>query len=184
MPQNAFREPEQRRALASEVHARPYAPLSAPERATHIALYSGEEAGEQDREQVAALCRRFGAEAPGEGANAHAADLGEFRLKWERHTEFSSYTFYRHEPIPGTPFTDTVIERVPRDWLESLPGELMVGIHVELDSSDNPERSPEELTGLFAPDSFAGAEVAEELCPRFGLSPRSSPYCHGCSVFC
>ncbi|MDX1709555.1 MAG: DUF3422 domain-containing protein [Rhodovibrionaceae bacterium] len=160
MTQHPFREHDQRRQLALEVHARPYAPLSAPERATHIALYSGEEAGDKDREEVAALCRRLGAQPPEENANAYAVDLGDFRLKWERHTEFSTFTFYCHEAVPDEPFTDTVIERVPRDWLEGLPGEFMVGIHVEVDSADKPERSPEEISQLFAPESFAGAEVA------------------------
>ncbi len=89
------------------------------------------------------------------------ADFGPFRLKWERHTEFSTYTFFRSEPVPSNPFENPVLEAVPSDWVAEIPGELMVGIHAAMEAADAPERSSDQLARMFGAESFAGAMVAD-----------------------
>ncbi|MEX0759244.1 MAG: DUF3422 family protein, partial [Tistlia sp.] len=49
-----------RRSLSAEVHARPFMHLQPSERATHLAMLSGEESAGADRAHVARLCQRFG----------------------------------------------------------------------------------------------------------------------------
>src|SRR3546814_4132634 len=83
-----------RGTLNAEVHSRPFAALQAPECISHLALLSGEGAAERERQHVAALCESRGVAAPPAAANHFYCDLGPFRLKWERHTEFSTYTFF------------------------------------------------------------------------------------------
>jgi uncharacterized membrane-anchored protein len=62
-------------------------------------------------------------------------DAGSFRMRWELHTEFSSYTFFRPlvagEPAPDT----TAFDAVHPDWLAAIPGKLMVATHVEMRST-------------------------------------------------
>jgi len=53
-----------RQALIDEVHARPFARVTAPQRASHLALLTGEDPAE-DRAQVAALCATHGVPLPG-----------------------------------------------------------------------------------------------------------------------
>ena len=152
-----------RNALTNEVHARPFARLTAPAHATHLAMMSGEAAADSDRHHVARLCENFGV-APPDAADSHfMVDLGAFVLKWERHTEFSSYLFLQSGPVfsgTDTPFERPVLDQVPRDWLAALPGELLVGLHVELEPRDAPERDPQALSALFARDNIAGARLA------------------------
>jgi uncharacterized membrane-anchored protein len=88
-----------REAAVNELHTRPFADLRPPVRASHLALLSGEGDAERDRGHLAALCARLGAAPPAPGARHHAADLGPVTVRWERHTEFSGYTFLR----PGAP---------------------------------------------------------------------------------
>src|SRR5690606_5810166 len=83
-----------RAALNAEVHSRPFAKLQAPERISHLALLSGEGAAERERRHVGSLCESRGLAGPPAGANHFYCDMGPFRLKWERHTEFSTYTFF------------------------------------------------------------------------------------------
>lgn len=101
----------QREALTVEVHARPYAVLQAPERATHLAMLSGDSAADDDRAHILKLCKRYNIAGPAEDMNHFMADFGPFRLKWERHTEFSTYTFFRSEPVAANPFENPILDK-------------------------------------------------------------------------
>lgn len=155
-----------RRALSDEIHARPFARLIPPQRATHLALFSGEGAAATDHARVTALCERFGAPPPAADDRHLMVDLGPVQLKWERHTEFSTFTFFQHAGSPGfdtsaAPFAAPVIDLVPVDWLKSLPGELLVALHIEIESRESAEREVDDLALLFGTDNFAGSLVSD-----------------------
>jgi uncharacterized membrane-anchored protein len=154
-----------RNQLVNEVHARPFASLTAPQRASHLAILSGEDAAAEDRAQVTGLCETYGAPPPGPEDTHLMVDLGPFQLKWERHTEFSSYTFFQHAGTPGfdaaaAPFAAPAIAQVPPDWLDALPGELLVGVHLEMEPSHAPQREVDALARLFGTDNVAGSLVS------------------------
>ncbi|WP_260294771.1 DUF3422 family protein [Sedimenticola hydrogenitrophicus] len=148
-----------RNQLASEVHARPYEQLTAPVQASHLAILSDESLLPQEREMIAALCERFRVAPPSPSARHHSADLGVFRLKWERHSEFSSYTFFHNAPFEQ-PFQETAINRVPTDWLAQLPGKLLTATHLALAPQTYPNQEIEELATLFASNTVTGSLVA------------------------
>ncbi len=158
--QPALREHPFRIPLTNEVHARPYARLRPPERATYLAMLSGEDAAEADRLHVARLCRQYGKDEPTEETKHLMVELDGYRLKWERHTEFSSYTFLHRAPALEGPFENPVINLLPPAWLKDIPGELLVGIHLELQPSDAPEIAREALPALFGSENFASSMVA------------------------
>lgn len=155
---SAFIDHPLRRALTDEIHARPFAALVAPQRISHLAMLSGENMA-ADRAALDALCRRFGV-APADSGVAHFfADLGPFSLKWERHTEFCAWTFFVAGPFDD-PFAEPAIAAVPRDWLDALPGERLVGIHVAVDPRGRQVRGLDELTRYFNPDGLVASHVA------------------------
>lgn len=149
-----------RGALHAEVHSRPFAKLQAPERVSHLALLSGEGAAQRERAHVTDLCARHGVAGPPENINHFIVDLGPFRLKWERHTEFSTYTFFLNGPFGDSPFAGTAIDIVPRDWIVGLPGDVLVGVHLELLATDSPEPDAAALQALFGHDSIVGSLVS------------------------
>lgn len=107
--------------LNDEVHARPPEALVAPVRVSFLALFSDSSRRETQWGQVRDLAGRFGAAPPKPGANYYSADLGPFRLKWERHTEFVRYKFI----VAGAgddPFAEPAITAVPGEWVAALPG--------------------------------------------------------------
>ena len=148
-----------RERLTNEIHARPSIALQAPLKVSHLALLSGEGAGDQERQHVAELCQRFGMAEPSPGSNYWDVDLGPFRLNWERHTEFSTYTFFRHGAFKD-PFRASVIDHVPHDWLQQLTGEILVAIHLAMDEDSASERSSKELIAFFASDNIAASVMA------------------------
>lgn len=151
-----------RRPLSQEVHARPFAALHPPEHVAHLALFTGEGAVEDDHEHLAALCRRFGAEAPPGEANHAMYDFGDFRLKWERHTEFCTYTFFVAGPLPDDPFTVSALDVVPPEWLAGLPENcLLAAVDIAVEAERNDDRWPSEnVPQLLSSRSFAAANVA------------------------
>jgi uncharacterized membrane-anchored protein len=148
-----------RRALSEELHARPYEALIAPLRASHLAMVSTEEDAAADRAHVAALCRRCGAPPPDAEARHLSVELGPYRLKWERHTEFSTYSFFRPADFDD-PFPAPAIELVPKDWLAALPGQRLVAVHVALEPPHGRARSVEDLYRLFGTDNIAGSGMS------------------------
>ncbi len=148
-----------RTQLANEVHARPYELLTAPVQASHLAILADESLLPQERQAITALCERFDVAPPAPTARHYSADMGMFRLKWERHTEFSTYTFFHAAPF-SQPFKDPAITQVPQEWLEQLPGELLAAIHVALLPCDYPKSEIEELAIHFASNTVTGSSVA------------------------
>ncbi|MEO1137100.1 MAG: DUF3422 domain-containing protein [Pseudomonadota bacterium] len=114
---------EQRFDLSNEVHARPPEPLTAPVKVSCIAVTTDWPYREEDRDVVAQLTKRYGKTPPGPGVKHYSVDLGAFRLIWERHTEFTRYTFITSATDDF--FSTSAIESAPTEWIESLPGNLI-----------------------------------------------------------
>lgn len=148
-----------RAALNAEVHSRPFASLQSPQRISHLALLSGEGAAERERRHVAELCESRGVAGPPPGTNHFYCELGAFRLKWERHTEFSTYTFFVAGPFGDGPFAGRALDPVPRQWITGLPGDLLVGVHLELLAVSAPEPDAAALQATFGHDSINGSLV-------------------------
>jgi uncharacterized membrane-anchored protein len=133
--------------LAAEVHSRPFLHLHGPEAITHLAVYAGNgsPAGSVNSSLqhafLAALCGHFGVAAPAAEAKFFFHDFGRFRLKWECHTEFATYTFSERQDVAPEieqAFERMPLQQVPQQWLASLDGKIMVATHVVLDGSDTP----------------------------------------------
>ncbi len=134
--------------MLAEAHARPSTPVEAPLLASRIATMSGEGGGEADLAHMALLCRKIGATEPGPGARWCVVDGGRWTLRWERHTEVSTWTvFYPVTDANPETFTTTALGVVAQDWLSALPGEVLAAAHVAIVRSP-----PAELP-------FADAEI-------------------------
>jgi uncharacterized membrane-anchored protein len=144
-----------RAALAAEVHARPPEPLAAPSRASYVAVrIEGERAAELAH--VAQLCAPHGV-APPAGGTQWVATLGPLRFKWERHGEFSSYTFFAGG-LGEVPFAEPVVDLLPAGWLAGVPGQTVFAAHARLAPAGR------------QPDGQAGPPSAEQLARHFGTN--------------
>lgn len=151
-----------REAVLAEVHARPFEQLSGPVRVSHLALVTGPdgELAEQERAGLERLCGAYGRAGPPPGAMHFRVDLGAFRLRWERHQEFSSYTVF----LPGraaVPFAEPAIARLPVEWLAALPGTLLTTVHLVLEGAEDPPRGLPAVERLFGTAAVCGSEVAD-----------------------
>lgn len=130
-----------RDALLAEVHARPSTPVEPPMLVTRVAALSGQAGAEADRNHMVALCRRFAQAEPAPGMRWCALDAGSWQLRWERHSEFSSWTFQRRPS--GRDGPEDALAGVPGDWLAALPGPVLVLTTIELgDGAGEPAAAP------------------------------------------
>jgi len=152
----------QRFDLNHELHARPFAELHPPVCASYLALLAGEAARPVERQCLAELCARYGRPPPSTAGNHFSADLGPFHIKWERHTEFTSYTFLANAPLTApSAFANPVIGRVPQDWLAALPGTTIAAAHVAVLPAAAASASAEEIALLFDGNAVVGARIGE-----------------------
>lgn len=157
----------QRFALNYELHARPAEALATPELASYLALVTDPSTRQIEYERITELCKRYGVTPPAPDLNHFRVDLGQFRLKWERHTECTSYTFYRQGEF-DEPFAAPTIKIVPQDWLESLPGQVLVAAHVALHKARSNPTAIEQLSASFEGNSLVGSKVGDGVATVVG----------------
>jgi len=157
----------ERETLTLELHERPFQPMTAPLRISHLAVGAGEHGAEQDRAQLVDLCRRYGAPHPGPEVKHFTADLGGFLVKWERHTEFSTYTFVREEPF-DEPFHETVFDLVPAEWKDAVPGEVVVAIHMAVKADRDEPIEPNRLSRWFDGNPVFADRLGDDLAEVYG----------------
>ncbi|MGB1027337.1 MAG: DUF3422 family protein, partial [Rhodospirillaceae bacterium] len=109
-------------------------------------------------------CRRAGSPAPLEGATHFIGDMGGYRLKFERHTEFCSITLMRRADVPD-PFAESALTLVPKDWVRAIPGEVFSAVHLAVMPHPEPGVVPSndhEALSLrfFGGNRLVGATVA------------------------
>ncbi|MCW4113583.1 DUF3422 family protein [Aurantimonas sp. MSK8Z-1] len=120
-----------RRAFAlGEIHARPYPLIDPASAVLELAFMSD---GDGDIALLTDLALRRGVAPPAENARTFTLNSGKGRLRWERHTEFSTYSWAGPPPerfgmmVEGHPFG--------ADF--AAPGPLVAGVHLEIRPQDD-----------------------------------------------
>jgi uncharacterized membrane-anchored protein len=151
-----------REALHNEVHARPYERLKAPLALSHVALFAAPPLAAAAH--ITELLRTRDLPLPATDANHLSADLGGVHLRWEKHTEFHTCTFWK--PLANPPdkapdsFKASAIDELPPDWLARLPGQWLVGLHVLVLEAPGLKSAP--LTVMPALRAFVSAQLQDD----------------------
>lgn len=114
-----------RYALTNELHARPSPVVPVPSTAVFLALKPSQDAVARDRgldrAHLLDLLDRHGSAHPAPEATHHAAEVGRHGLKWENHTEFTTWMAYS-DGVTDRPFDPASFDVFPADWLAAAPG--------------------------------------------------------------
>ena len=148
-----------REELYGELHSRPTPILEVPLRASHLVFANSLEEMTASREHVARLAKRYGTAAPAPDARHYIGNFGGFELRWERHTEFCTFTVVR----PGCgadPFADPAFGLLPEDWVEAIPGQLVVACHASIAEAGRPEPTADELGAWFEGQLISGSRIS------------------------
>ena len=153
----------QRVALHNEIHARPPEAMSPPLAISHVVMLGDAQQREASRAHVADLLRDHHLPLPDAQSNHIRMDLGAFRIRWELHTEFVSWTFSRvldpaalSEREPAT-----AMDAVPQAWREGLPGQCLASLHLWLLPTESFESSAALVKQVLNEDTLVGSTVAD-----------------------
>lgn len=128
-----------------EVHSRPHPLVQQPRLLVQIAFMT-EGGSVVDQAVLSELSRRLGTAAPDRQARHHTMAWRQGSLRWERHTEFSTYLFEGPLEANGRLAEDT-----PFGNGFSPPGTVISGIRLEIRSWTE---ANEKLIGTFDPSSL------------------------------
>jgi uncharacterized membrane-anchored protein len=144
-----------RAAVLGEVHARPFTPIETPRRVLHFAFETTGERGEADRTALVSFCASRGLAAPQPADKHHRVVFGATALRWEQHSEFTTYTWELPSEAEG-PFHPPAATLSGPMGLVPQPGPVLVAIdlHLIADAKIAPER-------LFDRASLAAAENSD-----------------------
>ena len=166
----------QRVALHNEIHARPPEAMSAPLAISHVVMIADAQEREASRAHLATLLRERHLPQP-DGSSAYLhMDLGGFRIRWELHTEFVSWTFSRPFEAEGLAEREpsTAIEAVPREWLAQLPGQCLTSLHLWVLSTRGTATNGTIVKRVLLEDTLIGSTVADghgEVFTDFAIHP-------------
>ena len=116
-----------RALLHNEIHARPPEAMTAPVAIAHIVMLADAAGREASRAHVAALLRDHHRALPDALTTHLRMDFGAFRMRWELHTEFVSWTFMVPATVEdfGEREPASAVLAVPQEWLAALPGQCL-----------------------------------------------------------
>ena len=151
-----------RRALHNEVHARPPEPMAAPLAICHMVMLADADVRQASRAHLISLLHDHHLPVPDEQTNHLRVDMGTWRLRWELHTEFVTWTFMTDAPtgLPKSGDYDLALRQLPQDWLKNLPGECLA--HIQLWAKLTQDLSDrQELHQQFREESLVACQLAE-----------------------
>jgi uncharacterized membrane-anchored protein len=120
-----------RAAVLGEVHARPFTPIETPRRVLHFAFETTPERGEADRGALVAFCASHGLAEPPPAAKHHRVVFGATALRWEQHSEFTTYT-WELASENGAPFHPPAATLSGPMGLLPQPGPVLAAIDLHL----------------------------------------------------
>ena len=151
--------------LANELHARPFPSFRAPGVVAYLALKLPENAAGRDRAQdrldLIALLDRYGSGHPKEGATHYFGDLGRYKIKWEQHTEFVTYTVFSGA-LSERAFDPAVFDAFPADWLAGLDAVRVTSISIRAELREDEDDISQKLSDWFVSESVAVSRVLDD----------------------
>jgi len=155
-----------RAELYEELHSRPPPLVETPCTITHIAVQIGQHERTAEHAHLSALCARFNADPPPEGASCLYQTFDTFELRWERHTEFSTYTFIRR--VLGDPLRQpSALTHIPGDWLAEMPGRATTALHLAFSCAEG-TLDPADLDRYFEKQPLRGGVVRQGTAYLYG----------------
>lgn len=161
-PQTLTLPPElpQRQRLADELHARPFETLASPGCVLSVATLRVDAA--QDAQCLAHLAELDPTAAEAGGATHLRLQWHGLRIKWERHTEFFSFSVFAEggPAALGEAFDTGWLGVLPEGWLARLPGEMVSATLVSLLPCAGEPPHVREVAPLFGNELVVGNRIA------------------------
>ncbi len=143
--------------------------MAPPLAISHVVMLCNPAERDASRAHLSALLRDHHLPAPDDTISHSRHNLGAYRVRWERHTEFVSWTFLKpldQEPA-GEPPAATA--SLPQAWLEGLPGQRLVGLNLwAFSGTTQDDEAPDpRIRQLLYDETLVGSAVSDGRCEAY-----------------
>ena len=143
--------------LSNELHARPFLRIDGPASVSHLAIYCEHDKEIHDR-LLDALAKTMGLPAPAAAHNHYTAKRGDWQIKWEKHTEFSTFTFVLSNAQTEL-FSGAAMRELPASWIDLLQESVLVAVHAELRCAAQAEQARAQVRERLPGPVLVGSKV-------------------------
>lgn len=152
-----------RTSLTNELHARPFPAVTAPARIGFLVLKAEHNAvgrdAEADHRALQTLTDHYGLPAPDARARHYWADLPNAGLKWEHHTEVTTYTVIRSGL--AAPFDGSAFDVLPKTWSDGAPHPQLTSMLIEVLPWQDEDEIESYLAQHFETESLVASYVLD-----------------------
>jgi uncharacterized membrane-anchored protein len=152
----------QRQRLADELHARPFESVATPGVVLSIATLRSGDA--EDARCLALLARLTPGAVPAALGSTHlSVRCRDLRVRWERHTEFYSFSFVADTgavDLAGC-FDQAWLGALPPGWLAELPGPMIAATQIALLPCPGEPPHVRSVAPVFGSELLVGNRIAD-----------------------
>ena len=143
--------------------------MAPPLAISHVVMLCSPAEREASRAHLSSLLRDHHLPALDDTISHSRHNLGAYRVRWERHTEFVSWTFLK--PLDAEPEGEprAATESLPQAWLEGLPGQRLVALNLWAFSGTTQEdEAPDpRIKQLLYDETLVGSAVSDGRCEAY-----------------
>lgn len=143
--------------LIDELHNRPFPQIQIPAQVSHlVVLHPGDR--ENELKHIIQLASIYKMSKPDMSSTCYYESSDKFDFRWERHSEFSTYTFISSNKVEASKHTNEIMN-LDTDWVSAISGEVISANHIDLRSPKNAPKSDEELNNYFDNETLIGSHI-------------------------
>jgi len=150
-----------RKQVLEEAHKRPFITVHTPCRVSHL-VYLHDQRGDTGAGHIQQLLEQADTAENSDFAADDSCQFGQFSLftlRWEKHTEFSTYTIIVAGPGESPFARDCALSYVPEHWLESIPGQRLAAFHLLITDDLQTATGTTALSAMFTKQTVYGGEL-------------------------
>lgn len=139
-----------RDAFYGEMHSRPFQVLPSPAQVSYLGILLSPDQRQKEFEVFCSLYEHFDQVPPLEDDVCFEVTFGDFRIRRDKHLEFTSYMVVTTQQFQGMPFIENALALLPKEWLAALPGHVIAAFHLVIeDARQTPEPDLFEVKSHF-----------------------------------
>lgn len=148
-----------------ELHTRPFPKIEGPVKISSIAFkHSKSDLTEQsihnEIAHISTLCNEYLLKGPNKSCRHFYQNFKDFELRWERHNEFSSYTFLVRTNNHNF-FSCPAIDNIPKNWLKAIVGSVISALHIEAQESKGAYTNTAQIKPFFEQHRLLGSTLRQ-----------------------
>ena len=121
--------------LIDELHNRPFPQIKIPAQVSNlVVLHPGDR--EDELEHITRLANIYKMSKPDMGSTCYYESSDKFDFRWEKHSEFSTYTFISRNTVTESKHTNEIVN-LDANWVSGISGEVISANHIDLRSPKN-----------------------------------------------